>query len=94
MELLIVQVLNDSITVPLWKSIRLSILAVLNFTTLWANSADDKQIFCSFSQKTAFDILCKLSPMKTICMKCQNQFSGRNKKKYLNMSAAKFYPKC
>ena len=36
--------------------------------------------FSYFSQKTAFDISCKLSPMETICMKCQILFSGKNKK--------------
>ena len=29
-----------------------------------------------FSQKTGSDISCKLSPLETICMKCQNLFSG------------------
>ena len=38
--------------------------------------------FSYFSQKTGSDILCKLSPLETICMKCQNLFSGKNKKKY------------
>ena len=33
--------------------------------------------FSYFPQKTGFDIPCKLSP---ICMKCQNLFSGENKK--------------
>ena len=43
--------------------------------TLWANSADDKlMIIFLFSQKTGFDISCKLSPMETICMKCQILF--------------------
>ena len=35
--------------------------------------------FSYFSQKTGFDITCKLS-METICMKCLNLFSGENKK--------------
>ena len=34
-----------------------------------------------FSQKIGFDISCKLSTMETICIKCQNLFSGKNKKK-------------
>ena len=46
---------------------------------------------CYFSQKTGFDISCKLSPfhcnlhemsnllVETICMKYQNLFSGKNK---------------
>ena len=33
---------------------------VLAFATLLANSADDKLIFFCFSQKTGFDISCKL----------------------------------
>ena len=53
----------------------------LIFTALWANSADDKLIFfIYFSLKTGFDISCKLSLMETMCMKCQNSFSGKNKK--------------
>ena len=35
-----------------------------------------------FFQKTDFDIPCKLSPVETIFMECQNLFSGENKKKY------------
>ena len=36
----------------------------LTITTPWANSVNDKLIifFLQFSQKTGFDILCKLSP--------------------------------
>ena len=34
--------------------------------------------FSYFSQKTGFDISCKLSPLETICMKCQILFSGKN----------------
>ena len=37
-------------------------------------SADDRlKFFSQFSQKTGFDILCKL----TVCMKCQSLFSGK-----------------
>ena len=43
-----------------------------------------------FFQKTGFDFSCKLSPMKTICMKSQIQFSGKNKKNILNMLFAEF----
>ena len=56
----------------------------LIFTTLWANSADDKlidNIFLIFARKTEFDTSCKLSPLETICMKCQTPFSRENKKK-------------
>ena len=45
---------------------------------LWTNSADDKlmDIFLFF-QSIGFDILCKLSPKETICIKCQNLFPGK-----------------
>ena len=36
----------------------------MTFTTLWANPADETMMmFFYFSQKTGFDISCKLSPM-------------------------------
>ena len=54
----------------------------INFYHSLANSADQKLVyFPNFSQKTGFDISCKLSPMETVCMKCQILFSGKNKKK-------------
>ena len=50
---------------------------LLTFTTVnWLIS----DIFL-FSQKTGFDISCKLSPLETICMKSQILFSRKNKKK-------------
>ena len=55
----------------------------LTFTSLWANSADEK-LMISFlknvSQKTDFDISSKLSIMETIYMKCKSLYSGKNKK--------------
>ena len=33
-----------------------------------------------FSQKTGFEISCKLSPEETIRIKCQSLFSGKNEK--------------
>ena len=42
--------------------------------------------FSYFSQKAGFDISCKLSPLETICMKCQNPFSWKNKKKYYQIA--------
>ena len=50
---------------------------LLTFTTLRANLTDD--IFFYFNQTTGSDISCKLSPLETICMKCQNLFAGENK---------------
>ena len=44
--------------------------------------------FSYFSQKTGFDISCKLSPMQTICMRCQILFPGKNKKNIINFSSA------
>ena len=54
----------------------------LTFTSFLANSADDKLIFASyfFPRKIGFAILCKLSPVETICMKCPNLFYWKNKK--------------
>ena len=43
-------------------------------------SRQDFETFSYFSQQIGYDISCKLS--KTICMKCQVQFSGKSKKKY------------
>ena len=39
------------------------------------------EIVFLFSQKTGFDVSCKLSPVETICMKCQILFYLKNKKK-------------
>ena len=41
-----------------------------------------------FSQKTAFDISRKLSPLETICMKCQIMFPWKYKNNIINMSSA------
>ena len=43
--------------------------------------------FLIFSKKTRFDISFKLSPMETICLKCQNLFSWKNKKQYYRVIA-------
>ena len=43
-----------------------------------------------FSQKTGFDISCKLSPMETICMKCQILFSETNKNIIINILSTEF----
>ena len=54
----------------------------LTFTALWANSADDKLMifFLFFTIKQVLTFVCKLSPMETICMKCQTLFSGKIRK--------------
>ena len=44
------------------------------------NSADILKYFSYFPQKIGFGISCKLSPRETICLKCQNLFSGKSKK--------------
>ena len=43
-----------------------------------------------FPQKTDFDISCKLSPMETVCMKCQSLFSGGKKENIIFLSSAEF----
>ena len=47
------------------------------------NSRQIGDTFLIFPRKTGFDILCKLSPVETICMKCQILFSGKNRKSIL-----------
>ena len=56
---------------------------------LWVNFSADGVLkyFSYFSKKTDFDSSCKLSPFKTICMKCQILFSGKNKKNITNSSS-------
>ena len=52
-------------------------------------SADNSlKYFSYFAQKTGFAISCKLSPLETICMKCQNQFSVMNKKNIITLLSA------
>ena len=53
------------------------------------------EIVSHFSQKTGFDISCKLSPMKTICMTCQTLiflffFGVKNKKIITTSLSAEF----
>ena len=49
---------------------------IVTFTTLWGNSTDNNLVifFLFFQKKTGLDISCILSPLETICMKCQIQF--------------------
>ena len=58
------------------------------FTTHWANSADDKLMI--FFPDNRLNISCKLSTLETICLKCQDLFSGQNKIFFflLNISSA------
>ena len=49
----------------------------------------DKLVFLLFYQKTGLDISCILTPMETLCMKCQNIFSGK-KEKTINVSSNDF----
>ena len=44
-------------------------------------------LFFFFFEKIGFDTSCKLSPKETICMKCQNQSSWKNKKNINLLSA-------
>ena len=68
---------------------KLSILCGLMLSTLGKFSADDIfKYFSYFSQKTGYDISCKLSPKETICMKCHILVSGKNKKNIISLSSA------
>ena len=42
----------------------------------------------SFPRKIGYDTSCKLSPLETICMKCQIPFSRKSKKNITNLSSA------
>ena len=44
-----------------------------------ATSADNKSVIF-FPRKQDLDISCKLSPLETRCMKCQNLYSGKSNK--------------
>ena len=46
--------------------------------------------FSYFSIKTGFDITSKLSPLETICMKCQILFLGKIRKIFQYVVAEKF----
>ena len=68
-----------------WKDFTI----MLAHSHLGKNSADDfLKYFSYFSQKTGFDISCKLSPMEIFYMKCQILFFGKNKKNVINLSSA------
>ena len=43
-----------------------------------------------FWEKTGFDISCKLSPVKIMCMECQILLSGKKKKNIFSLSSAEF----
>ena len=60
----------------------------LNFTTLLANSADNKLvIFFLFFTENRIEIMHIVS-IGDICMKCQLLFSRKNKKNNFNMLSA------
>ena len=64
-------------------------IALICFDILLSTiTTDNKLLFFLFFPENRFDIPCKLSAMETICIKCHNLFSGKNKKKYLKMSTA------
>ena len=46
----------------------------------------------NFSQTEGFDISCKLTPEETVCMKCQNLFSGKIRKIFQNVVSWNIYP--
>ena len=85
-----VQCILQAATVTQISFLKAKICFSLTFTTLLANSADNKLVmfFSYFSQETGFAISSKLSPLETICMKWQNLFYGKTKKKYFNMLPA------
>ena len=75
---------NVFIKSPWWScfiQLRNSSTSILTFTTLRTDSVDKNWSYLSyFSQKTGFDISCKLSPKETTCTKRQSLLSEKNKK--------------
>ena len=53
--------------------------------TLMLSADNILRDFTYFFQEIGFDISCKLSPLETICMKCQSLFSGEKKKNILSL---------
>ena len=78
--------------VALNRKVRLLTLLLLrpnhdfNFYHSLGYSADKLLTFCSyFPQNTGFNILCKLSLLETVSMKCQNLFLGKIRKIFKNV---------
>ena len=62
----------------------------LTFTTLLANSADNKlMMFCLLSPETGFSVSFRLSPLESFHMKYQYLLSGK-RKKFEMLSAENF----
>ena len=55
----------------------------LTFTTLWTISADNVFILSQFFQPTEFGILCKLSLVEILYVKCQIQYPEKKIRKLL-----------
>ena len=70
-------------------------IRTLNFTTLLANSADNKlMIFCLiFPRKQDMTFHAKLFPLETICMKRQILFPGKGKKNISKCRLLKILPR-
>ena len=76
---------NEYQQLILYAELGNNIYSYLSFTAQTANPATDKLVtFSYFSQKTYYDIWCKLHEILNI-------FSGTNKKKMFKMSSAEFF---
>ena len=64
-----------------------TMLFILGLAPWVKKSADILIFFSYFPRKTGFDISFKLSPLGTICMRCQILSSGKNKKNITNLSS-------
>ena len=73
---------DDKMKKKVKVSPKLDINLFVTFIALWANLAADKLtiFFLIFSQKIGFGNSCRLSPMETICIKCQSLLSRKNNK--------------
>ena len=66
------------------------IVGILMHSTLEKKCSTDDNLkyFFYFSQKSGVDILYKLPPLDTNCMKCQILFSGKKLENIINLSSA------
>ena len=68
------------ITLMGWQVMKSEIIVIIMLTLYRQIQQQQILIFSYFSWKIGFGMSCKLSPLETICMKCQNLFSLKNKK--------------
>ena len=78
---------------PFWKgfySKRQWFAFPVTLTTLWAYSADNRHTFLIFHKNWVWHFM----EIETVCMKCQNLFSGKIRKIFQNAVCFNFHWEC